>query len=198
MFVSYDEESAIEITRKEKNCVICGLDSTLTNQKGEDAGYCGECAKKRKEFVEKEIDELWYYSLIPATVNKNNNAIFAALESIRNKEFKDRLNYVFDKYFMNNPDQCYNVEFDENTEFMIIFLKEKIAISDFFIESLKSYVKKRNFIYRLISKKARISNFYYDYVQCLIEYRNDDFEKLSSYTKTLKDEEETIKKLEMK
>lgn len=193
MFVSYNEESCFDIKREESCCVVCGLDSSLTNQTGENTGYCGDCAEIRNAFIEQETGVMRISTEWGTPLSPFNNQIFSSLEKIRINTFRERFNYIVDKYYFNDVSHDQPKSLDQNNELMIIILKEKVKLYDNFINSLKGNAQKRSVWYRLISTNAEVSTIYYYYVKSLIKEQNETLKRISTYTKTIKEQKQLVK-----
>jgi len=193
MFVSYDEESCFDIKREESCCVVCGLDSSLTNQTGKNTGYCGDCAEIRNEFIARETGVMKITTEWANYLSPSNNQIFYALEELRTNTFRERLNYIVDKYYLNNSSLDKPESLKEDNQLMIIILKEKVRLYDNFINSLGESAQKRSIWYRLISTNAEVSTIYYYYVKSLINEQNETLKRISKCTKTLKEQKQLVK-----
>lgn len=149
-----------DVKRKSDRCV-CGCSATTTNQDGIDAGYCDECAKIRRTFVEEVVGNI----CLP------NAKVIDIIECIRKTFFQERVYYMVDKYVVTHHLTDLQKLYEDNS-FMAKVYREKYSMMQNFMLSLPQYLQ----------SKKDIRNVYDYYLAEINKMLESDYEKLEEFT----------------
>ena len=169
MFVPYEPDLCFDVERHSDRCV-CGCSALITSCTGINTGYCPECAKKRKEFVEGIVGNVYlekesvYYTMLNI------------IENLRKSFLQERIYYMVDKYFGIHQFDEFREPY-ENDSFVAQVYREKHNMMENFMSNMPSFLQ---------SKRIFNNNKAYDcYLYELNKMLQEDDDKLGKVTARL-------------
>ncbi len=183
MFVPYKPTNCFDTYKGCDRCV-CGVLAIVTNHQGENKSYCQDCFKKRNEFVNDIIGDIYI-----GEKGSLDYKILEVLEAMRKGFYKERLYYKVDSFFAENP-RIYEgrlIDFLEpynDNIFIAGVYHEKQLIDERFItvlDEISKFQEKKEKPPKLtaINLKKRIPRIYDVYKKRLEEMREQDEETIS-------------------
>lgn len=169
MFVSYKPDLCFDVQKHSDRCV-CGSSALTTSHNGIDKGYCDKCAKKRKEFVECIVGDIYL---------GEKNVVYSMLniiEDIRKSFLQERIYYMIDRFFGIHQFEDFQEPY-KNDEFVAQVYREKYNMMENFMSNIPSTLQ---------SKGIFTNNKVYDYyIYELNKMMQDDDNKLGKITAKL-------------
>lgn len=171
MFVSYKPEMCFEVFRQDDRCV-CGASALITSPQGEDMGYCKNCAKKRNDFFNQIVGDIY--------IGKNNfqYQILCSIEEMRKLLIKERIYFIVDEFFYKNNSNIFCEPYDDLT-FLIRAYREKMEILHIILKSLdcKININKLNLV---MIKNRDIYQYYKSEIEKMLNSDLETFQKLQA------------------
>lgn len=167
MFVPHKPDLCFDVEKHSDRCV-CGNSALVTNHEGIDTGYCDECAKKRKDFVDNVVGNIIF--------EKNNTlcSLLIIIENLRKSFLEERIYFMVDRYFFLHKGESFEEPY-EDENFIAQVYREKYNLMNTFMSNT------------FIQDNPKLSNKkdYDNYVNSLNKMMQEDDDKLGEITARL-------------
>lgn len=167
MFVPYNPELCFDVYRPNDRCV-CGASAIVTYSEGINTGYCVDCAKKRKEFIDRIIGNIKVEEI-------DINIPINTIEQMRKNILQERFSYMIDQYFISHGNEPFSEPYEDIAFIEKIYREKRCLMIDFILPAFTTYFSnscRRN------KKVTSIEKNYNNYYKKLCEMHDDDGEKL--------------------